>query len=193
MSELQKLLTYLEVKRVDTYLFTGRSPSSARPNLRRAGPRPEPQCRQSLRGGRACRTLIARLLPAPRQSRRSRSYSRSIPRATVAASPPAAWSRSRTASRSSSPPCPTRTSRTASSTRRHARGHRAGTAADGLRVLAEMAQKHPDRFDPPITQALERRVVRRRDYIDPQPEDPSSICGSACPATSATTPTDTRR
>ena len=37
-----------------------------------------------------------------------------------------------------------------------------------------MAEKHPDRFDPPLAQAVERRVVSRRDYIDPQPEEPIS-------------------
>jgi acyl-CoA thioesterase-2 len=37
-----------------------------------------------------------------------------------------------------------------------------------------MAEKHPDRFDPPLAQAVERRVVSRRDYMDPQPEDPIS-------------------
>ena len=36
----------------------------------------------------------------------------------------------------------------------------------------DMAQKYPGRFDPPLTGALERRVVNRRDYLDPQPEDP---------------------
>ncbi|MFK7831239.1 MAG: acyl-CoA thioesterase [Congregibacter sp.] len=36
----------------------------------------------------------------------------------------------------------------------------------------KLAQEHPDRFDPPIAQALERRVIGRRDYMDPQPEDP---------------------
>lgn len=36
----------------------------------------------------------------------------------------------------------------------------------------EMAKKYPDRFGPPFAQAVERRVVQRRDYIDPQPVDP---------------------
>lgn len=38
----------------------------------------------------------------------------------------------------------------------------------------EMADKHPDRFDSPLAQAVERRVVKRRDYMDPKPEDPVS-------------------
>lgn len=36
----------------------------------------------------------------------------------------------------------------------------------------EMASKHPDRFDPPIARAIERRVINRRDYLDPKVEDP---------------------
>ena len=36
----------------------------------------------------------------------------------------------------------------------------------------ELADRHPDRFDPPLAQAVERRVVRRRDYMNPRPEDP---------------------
>ena len=36
----------------------------------------------------------------------------------------------------------------------------------------ELAERHPDRFDPPLAQAVERRVVRRRDYMNPRPEDP---------------------
>ncbi|MEM1145103.1 MAG: acyl-CoA thioesterase II [Pseudomonadota bacterium] len=35
----------------------------------------------------------------------------------------------------------------------------------------EMAQKHPDRFDPPLAQAVERRPLKRRDYMDPKPEE----------------------
>jgi acyl-CoA thioesterase-2 len=38
----------------------------------------------------------------------------------------------------------------------------------------EMAEKHPDRFDPPLSQAIERRVVKRRDYLAPKAEDPVS-------------------
>jgi acyl-CoA thioesterase-2 len=38
----------------------------------------------------------------------------------------------------------------------------------------EMAEKHPDQFDPPLSQAVERRVVKRRDYMSPQPQDPIS-------------------
>ncbi|GAB5413125.1 MAG: acyl-CoA thioesterase II [Congregibacter sp.] len=37
-----------------------------------------------------------------------------------------------------------------------------------------MSELHPDRFDPPIAQAVERRPVKRRDYMDPKPEDPVS-------------------
>lgn len=37
-----------------------------------------------------------------------------------------------------------------------------------------MANEHPDRFDPPIGQAIERRVVKRRDYLDPKPGEPES-------------------
>ena len=36
----------------------------------------------------------------------------------------------------------------------------------------ELAERHPDRFDPPLAQAVERRVVQRRDYMNPRPEDP---------------------
>ncbi|EAQ98351.1 acyl-CoA thioesterase [Congregibacter litoralis] len=38
----------------------------------------------------------------------------------------------------------------------------------------EMAAKHPDRFDPPFSQAVERKVINRRDYASPQPEEPIS-------------------
>ncbi|MEO0436460.1 MAG: acyl-CoA thioesterase II [Pseudomonadota bacterium] len=38
----------------------------------------------------------------------------------------------------------------------------------------EMAQKYPDRFDPPLSQAIERRPLKRRDYLAPEPEDPVS-------------------
>lgn len=36
----------------------------------------------------------------------------------------------------------------------------------------ELAERHPDRFDPPLAQAVERRVVQRRDYMNPKPENP---------------------
>lgn len=35
-----------------------------------------------------------------------------------------------------------------------------------------LAEDHPDRFDAPIAQAVERRVVERRDYMDPKPVEP---------------------
>lgn len=36
----------------------------------------------------------------------------------------------------------------------------------------EMHEKYPDRFGLPFAQAVERRVVERRDYINPKPVDP---------------------
>jgi hypothetical protein len=49
MSELlQELLDCLEVKRIDTYLFTGNSPETAAADIWRPGTGPEPECRQPL-------------------------------------------------------------------------------------------------------------------------------------------------
>lgn len=38
-----------------------------------------------------------------------------------------------------------------------------------------MAEKHPDRFTAPLMQALERRPVKRRDYLNPQPQEPEQF------------------
>lgn len=38
----------------------------------------------------------------------------------------------------------------------------------------KMAEEHPDRFDAPIAQAVERRPISRRNYMDPKPEAPIS-------------------
>jgi acyl-CoA thioesterase-2 len=46
------------------------------------------------------------------------------------------------------------------------------TLQSDVEFWQEMAEKHPDRFPPPITTAIERRVVQRRDYFDPQPQEP---------------------
>ena len=46
-----------------------------------------------------------------------------------------------------------------------------GVATD-FEHWTRMAERHPDRFDPPMAPAIERRVIKRRDYLDPQPEDP---------------------
>ncbi|MEP0202259.1 MAG: acyl-CoA thioesterase II [Halioglobus sp.] len=35
-----------------------------------------------------------------------------------------------------------------------------------------LAKKYPDKFEPPRMTAIERRVVERRDYLNPQPTDP---------------------
>lgn len=35
-----------------------------------------------------------------------------------------------------------------------------------------LAEKYPDKFEPPRMMAIERRVVDRRDYLDPKPTDP---------------------
>jgi acyl-CoA thioesterase-2 len=38
----------------------------------------------------------------------------------------------------------------------------------------EMSQLHPDKFDPPMAQSIERRPVQRRDYLNPKVADPIS-------------------
>lgn len=35
-----------------------------------------------------------------------------------------------------------------------------------------MAEKYPDKFDPPTHNPLERKPVQRRDFLDPQPQEP---------------------
>jgi acyl-CoA thioesterase-2 len=35
----------------------------------------------------------------------------------------------------------------------------------------EMAERYPDRFDPPMASSIERRVINRRDYLDPKPQN----------------------
>ncbi|HCD55376.1 acyl-CoA thioesterase II [Haliea sp.] len=37
---------------------------------------------------------------------------------------------------------------------------------------SQMAKQHPERFAAPMIQALERRPVKRRDYFNPQPQEP---------------------
>lgn len=37
---------------------------------------------------------------------------------------------------------------------------------------SQMAERFPDRFDPPLAAAIERRLIDRRDYLDPQPQEP---------------------
>ncbi len=37
---------------------------------------------------------------------------------------------------------------------------------------AELARQYPDRFHPPLYLPIERRSVKRRDYLDPQPQEP---------------------
>lgn len=39
---------------------------------------------------------------------------------------------------------------------------------------SKMAEQHPDRFDAPIAQSIERRVIQRRDYMDPKPVAPET-------------------
>ncbi|PLW81689.1 acyl-CoA thioesterase II [Kineobactrum sediminis] len=36
----------------------------------------------------------------------------------------------------------------------------------------EMAERYPDRFSAPMMQTIERRPVKRRDYLNPQPQEP---------------------
>jgi len=38
-----------------------------------------------------------------------------------------------------------------------------------------MAEKYPERFSAPLMQALERRPVKRRDYLNPQPQEPEQF------------------
>ncbi len=37
----------------------------------------------------------------------------------------------------------------------------------------EMAQKHPDKFEAPTVEPIERITLDRRDYLDPQPKEPA--------------------
>lgn len=36
----------------------------------------------------------------------------------------------------------------------------------------DMAQKHPGKFQTPMVESIERKAINRRDYIDPQPTEP---------------------
>ncbi len=133
------LLAYLEVKRIDTYLFTGNSPQRPR---RIFGGQVLAQslnaANRSIDGDRVAHSLHAHFL---RPGNPAKQIVFEVD--------------------------PTRDGRTFATRRVVAK-------QDGkpIFITSVSYQKHPDRFDPPLAQAVERRVVKRRDYLDPQPEDP---------------------
>jgi acyl-CoA thioesterase-2 len=170
--ELQKLLTYLEVERVDTNLFTGRSPS--RP-ARIFGGQVLAQslnaANRSVEEGRVAHSLHAYFLRPgnPKKqivfevdpTRDGRSFA----------------TRRVVAKQDAKPIFITSVSyQDVEDGLEHQADVPDVAAPETLQTdfefWTEMAQRHPDRFDPPITQALERRVIGRRDYIDPQPQVP---------------------
>ena len=116
-TQLEQLLSLLDLERIEENLFRGVSPQNGRDRifggqvlaqgLVAAG-------RTAPRGSRG--PLAARLLPAPRRPEASRSSTRSTASATAAASPRAPCARSSAARRSSAWPSRTRRRTKASST-----------------------------------------------------------------------------
>jgi len=169
---LEKLLAYLEVERVDTNLFTGRSPE--RPQ-RIFGGQVLAQClnaaNRSVEDGRIAHSLHAYFLRPgnPRKqivfdvepTRDGRSFA----------------TRQVVAKQDGKPIFITSVSyQVVEEGLEHQAEMPDVEAPEKLQTdneyWSEMARRHPDRFDAPMTQAIERRVVQRRDYIDPQPSEP---------------------
>lgn len=173
MSELlEELLAYLEVNRVDTYLFTGNSPERPR---RIFGGQVLAQslnaANRSIEGDRIAHSMHANFLRPgdPKKqivfevdpTRDGRSFA----------------TRRVVAKQDGKPIFITSVSyQVAEAGLEHQAEMPDVPAPETLQTdfeyWQEMAQKHPGRFDPPLTGALERRVVNRRDYMDPRPEDP---------------------
>ncbi|MEM9316277.1 MAG: acyl-CoA thioesterase domain-containing protein, partial [Pseudomonadota bacterium] len=173
MKELvEELLGHLEVKRIDTYLFTGSSPERPR---RIFGGQVLAQslnaANRSIDGGRVAHSLHAHFLrpgnPAKQivfevdPTRDGRSFA----------------TRRVVAKQDGKPIFITSVSyQLPEEGLEHEAPMPEVVEPESLQTdyeyWLELAQKHPDRFDPPLAQAVERRVIKRRDYLDPQPEDP---------------------
>lgn len=173
MSEaLQRLLDYLEVQRVDTYLFTGRSPQRPR---RIFGGQVLAQslnaANRSVEEGRVAHSLHAYFLrpgnPAKQivfevdPVRDGRSFA----------------TRRVVAKQDGKPIFSTSISyQTVEDGLSHQADMPRVAEPDALQTDFEfwnqMAERYPDRFDPPMAQAVERRVIDRRDYLDPKAAEP---------------------
>jgi acyl-CoA thioesterase-2 len=171
---LQELLSFLEVKRIDTYLFTGSSPERPR---RIFGGQVLAQslnaANRSIGDGRVAHSMHANFLrpgnPAKQivfevdPTRDGRSFA----------------TRRVVAKQDGKPIFITSVSyQEVEEGLNHEAPMPTVTPPEELQTdfdyWTEMAEKHPDRFDPPLSQAIERRVVKRRDYLAPTPEDPIS-------------------
>jgi len=169
---LDKLLAYLEVERVDTNLFTGQSP--ARPQRIFGGQvlaQSLNAANRSVEDGRTAHSLHAYFLRPgnPRKqivfdvdaTRDGRSFA----------------TRRVVAKQDAKPIFITSVSyQTDEQGLEHQAEMPDVTAPEDLQTdfefWTDMAARHPDRFDPPMTQAVERCVVNRRDYLDPRPVAP---------------------
>ncbi|MEE4108633.1 MAG: acyl-CoA thioesterase II [Halieaceae bacterium] len=166
------LLAYLEVKRIDTYLFTGNSPQRPR---RIFGGQVLAQslnaANRSIDGDRVAHSLHAHFL-------RPGNPSKQIVFEVDPTRDGRTFATRRVVAKQDGKPIFI----TSVSYQQPEEGleHEAPmpdvTAPESLQTdyeyWLELSRKHPDRFDPPLAQAVERRVVKRRDYLDPQPEDP---------------------
>lgn len=169
---LADLLDCLEVKRIDTFLFTGTSPERPR---RVFGGQVLAQslnaANRSIDGGRIAHSMHAYFLRPgnPRKqivfevdpTRDGRSFA----------------TRRVVAKQDGKPIFITSVSyQTVEDGLNHAAPMPEVTPPEQLQTdfeyWQELAERHPDRFDPPLAQAVERRVVQRRDYMNPRPEDP---------------------
>ena len=169
---LTKLLDYLEVERVDTNLFTGRSPSrparifggqvlaqSLNAANRSVG---EGLCAHSLhayflRPGNPSKQIVFDVDP----TRDGRSFA----------------TRRVVAKQDAKPIFITSVSyQIAEEGLEHQADMPTVTPPENLQTdfdyWTEMSQRYPERFNPPFAQAIERRVVKRRDYLNPQPDEP---------------------
>lgn len=169
---LEKLLAYLEVERVDTNLFTGRSPE--RP-LRIFGGQVLAQslnaANRSVEPGRVAHSLHAYFI------RPGNPYKQIVFDVDATRDGGSFATRRVVAKQDARPIFITSVSfQTAEAGLEHQAAMPEVTPPEQLQTdfefWTEMARRHPDRFDPPLTQAIERRVVARRDYIDPQPSEP---------------------
>lgn len=173
MSEaLQTLLQYLEVQRVDTYLFTGQSPKRPRrifggqvlAQSLNAANRSVEEDRVAhsmhayfLRPGNPKKQIVFEVEPV----RDGRSFStrrvvakqdgKPIFTTSISYQVPEEGLTHQAQMPDVPPP------------------EELGTDVE---FWTEMARQYPDRFDPPMAPVLERRVINRRDYLDPKPGEP---------------------
>lgn len=169
---LDRLLEYLEVQRVDTYLFTGQSPERPR---RIFGGQVLAQslnaANRSVEEGRVAHSLHAYFLrpgnPAKQivfevdPVRDGRSFA----------------TRRVVAKQDGRPIFSTSISyQLMEDGLEHQADMPDVASPEGLQTdyefWSEMAERYPDRFDPPMAQAVERRVIDRRDYLDPKAGEP---------------------